>query len=64
MATDTATRIKEIRQERGLSQEAAARLAGISWATWQRTESGATSPDIETLKKIAKALGVEPGSLV
>ena len=50
--------IKQIRQERGLSQEQLAQMAGISPRTLQRIEGGAT-PSAETLKCLASALDLQ-----
>lgn len=49
--------IKDIRLDRGLSQEQLAYMAGISSRTLQRIERGAT-PSPETLKCLASALEV------
>ncbi|MFH2018414.1 MAG: helix-turn-helix transcriptional regulator [bacterium] len=54
-----AKNIKKYRKERGLSQDKLARLADISHATIIKIESGGIqSPTIDTVQKIAKALGV------
>lgn len=55
-------RIKELRRARGLSQERLAYLAGLSVKTVQRSEGNGGLHE-RTLRKIAKALGVEPGDL-
>lgn len=59
-------RIKQLRTERGLTQEEAATLAGIGTrARWNDVERG-RRPNItmETLEGIAKALKVEPAELL
>jgi len=54
------TKIKQLREKKGLSQEKLARLANVSNNTMVNIESGKqTNPTIETVSKIAKALGVE-----
>ena len=54
-----AKNIKKYRKERGLSQDKLARLADIAHATIIKIESGGIqSPTIDTVQKIAKALGV------
>ena len=54
-----AKNIKKYRKESGLSQDKLARLADISHATIIKIESGGIqSPTIDTVQKIAKALGV------
>ena len=50
--------IKDIRLDRGLSQEQLAYMAGISPRTLQRIERGAT-PSTETLKCLASALELQ-----
>lgn len=55
-------RIREIRLERGLTQENLAYAAGLTVKTVIRAEQGAGVNE-RTLRKIAKALGVEPGDL-
>ena len=54
------TKIKQLREKKGLSQEKLARLANVSNNTMVNIESGKqTNPTIETVLKIAKALGVD-----
>jgi len=54
-----AKNIRKHRKERGLSQDKLSRLANISHATIIKIESGGIqSPTIDTVQKIAKALGV------
>jgi len=51
--------IKKYRKERGLSQDKLSKLADVSHATIIKIESGGIqSPTIDTVQKIAKALGV------
>lgn len=57
--TTIAKNIKKYRTEKGLSQDKLARLADIAHATIIKIESGGIqSPTIDTVQKIAKALGV------
>ena len=57
--TTIAKNIKKRRKEKGLSQDKLSRLADVSHATIIKIESGGNkNPTIETLSKIAKALGV------
>ena len=54
-----AKNIKKRRKEKGLSQDKLSRLADVSHATIIKIESGGIqSPTINTVQKIAKALGV------
>ena len=50
--------LKEIRQKRGLSQEALAEILGTSKQVVSRYELGQRTPKISTLKEWAKKLGV------
>jgi transcriptional regulator with XRE-family HTH domain len=53
------TKIKHLREKKGLSQEKLARIADVSNNTIVNIESGKQkNPTIETVSKIAKALGV------
>jgi DNA-binding XRE family transcriptional regulator len=53
------TKIKQLREKKGLSQEKLARNADVSNNTIVNLESGKqTNPTIETVSKIAKALDV------
>ena len=57
--------VKRLREKAGLSQKKLARLADVSNNTLINIETGKQdNPTIETLKKIAKALGVEPKDLM
>ena len=54
-----AKNIKKYREKKGISQDKLSKLAGITLHTITKIESGATpDPRIETVKKIADALGV------
>ena len=60
-----AKNIKNIRQEKGISQDRLSKLADLSLNTVVTMESGANpNPTIETLSKIAKALGVRVEDLI
>lgn len=48
----------------GLTQEEAARQAGLKLNTWVRTELGTTRPTLDTLLAVAAALGVGLDDLV
>jgi transcriptional regulator with XRE-family HTH domain len=51
--------VRRIRKELGWSQERTAAEAGIDRVTLVHVETGKTSPTVETLRKLAGALGVE-----
>ena len=55
--------LRRIRYERGLSQQRLADLANVDKVTIVHIENGKVSPKVETLEKLADALGVELGDL-
>ena len=57
-------RIKEFRLKAGLTQSELAAKLGIPYQSIGQWERGLRSPKIETLQKIAEALGVEPWELM
>lgn len=57
-------RIKEFRLKAGLTQSELAEKLGIPYQSIGQWERGLRSPKIETLQKIAEALGVEPWQLM
>ena len=52
-------RIKELRRIKGLSQEKIAEIVGVDPKHISRIEVGKSYPSIDTLEKIAAALGME-----
>lgn len=51
--------LKALREQKGLSQHALAKKVGVTGAYITMLETGARkNPTVDTLKKIAKALGV------
>jgi transcriptional regulator with XRE-family HTH domain len=57
-------KLQRLREERVLSQRELARMAGLTHQTVWRFENGWTNAHPQTIRKIAKALGVEPKELV
>ncbi len=57
------TRLKKLREAKGLSVRGLAREAGISTETVYSVEHGKRQPSVRTLGKIARALGVEAKDL-
>jgi len=55
--------VKELRKEKGLSQEELAKSSGLSLRTIQRFENGETEPSGETLRRISSALDLTPKEL-
>ena len=62
--TQIALNAKHIREQRGESQEAVARRANITTATYSRVENGRNAPSLDTLVRIAAALEVSLDDLV
>lgn len=59
-----ARRLREIRTERGLSQEALAREWGVELAWLRHLESGALDVPVATVEDVARRLGVSADVLV
>ena len=57
-------KVKELRKNKGLSQEELAKTAGLSLRTIQRVENRETEPTGDTLKRIATALDSTPAELL
>jgi len=57
-------RIKELRKQKGMSQEYLAEESGLSLRTIQRIENGETNPTGESLKRLSNALNVNPDELI
>jgi len=58
-------KIKKERNKQGISQDRLSKLADVTYNTIIKIESGAnTNPTINTLTKIAKALGVSVDDLL
>jgi transcriptional regulator with XRE-family HTH domain len=57
-------RVRELRRERGYSQEKLAEHAGIHENHVRRIEGGTANPSYIVLVKIAKALGVTASELL
>jgi transcriptional regulator with XRE-family HTH domain len=58
-------RVKRLRRQRGWSQYALAKQSGVSQPyLWELEAGQKTNPGIETLRKLAKTLGVPVARLV
>jgi len=57
-------RLRQLRADRGITQEALAKKAGISRVYIARLELGQQDPTLGTLTKLAKALKVKVGKLL
>jgi transcriptional regulator with XRE-family HTH domain len=51
--------IRRIRKERGLTQDQLAEVSHVDQSTLSQIETGRRTPGVETLQKLADALGVE-----
>lgn len=58
------TNIRKARLDRGQTQIRVARAAGCSPRTYQRWESGESTPNLATLRHLAVVLGVTVSSLI
>ena len=56
--------IRRYREAAGLSQEAAARAAGVSLNTWGRWERGEIVLNVDRLRQVAGLLGTEAAELL
>ncbi|MCH8080720.1 MAG: helix-turn-helix domain-containing protein [Proteobacteria bacterium] len=57
-------RVKDLRKQKGMSQEILAEESGLSLRTVQRIENGESNPTGDTLKRLSNALQVNPDELV
>jgi transcriptional regulator with XRE-family HTH domain len=60
---DIGSRVRELREERGLTITDLANRAGLTRNAVSRIELGHRTPSVDTADKIAHALGVGPGEL-
>jgi transcriptional regulator with XRE-family HTH domain len=58
------TKMKRLREERVLSQRELATMAGVTQMTVWRIENGYRDARPQTIRKLARVLGVEPKELV
>lgn len=58
--SSTGKKIKELRNERNLSQRKLAELCGMSYSHICRIEKGENIPTLDTVIKISKALDISP----
>ncbi|MEM6720141.1 MAG: DUF4870 domain-containing protein [Bacteroidota bacterium] len=59
-----ASKVKALRNQKGLSQELLAEVAGLSLRTIQRIENDQTVPRGDTLKRLAIALDTSPDEII
>ncbi len=56
--------LRELREERGLSQEAAALACGVDRSYYGKIERGMKSPTLTTIWRIADGFGTQPSVLL
>lgn len=61
---DLATRIKETRVAKSLTQRQLSDATGLTQQCISRFEHGDARPSIDSLLRIARALGIQPGELL
>jgi len=57
-------RVKDLRNQKGMSQEILAEESGLSLRTVQRIENGESNPTGDTLKRLSNSLQVNPDELI
>lgn len=63
--TEVGDQLKRLRRRAMLTQEQLAKKSGVGITTINRIETGAVEdPHFSTLRKLARALGVEPSGLL
>jgi transcriptional regulator with XRE-family HTH domain len=55
---------RKLREKRGLSQAALAKIMGVSDQYFQQLETGGRNPSRNMIEKTANALGVDPSALM
>jgi transcriptional regulator with XRE-family HTH domain len=58
------TRLRAIRQGKGVSLRALKKASGVAVATLARIEAGGYDPRLSTLRRLAKALAVTVAELI
>ncbi len=56
--------LRTLREAKGLTQAAAAEVAGVAFRSYQNWEAGSREPRIDALKKLAEGLGVSVDELL
>lgn len=65
MTAETRLRVSQVLKEKGMSASELSRRTGISWTTIQPIVAGErVNPELATLEKIAKVLGVRVAELL
>lgn len=56
--------VAQLRKEQGLSRNELGRLTGLKASSIYRIETGGSSPRLQTIEKLARALRVHPSELL
>ena len=64
VASFLATNIKQLREAQGLTQDKCSRISGVPRPTWANLESGAATPPLAVIVKVAAALQVSVEELI
>lgn len=57
-------RVRNLREQQGISQEELARRAGVHWTFVSQVERGLRNANLHSLLKFAAGLGADPAELV
>ena len=60
----TKLRIKELREEKGLSQKQLAEVIGLNYRTISHYENGRAEPSLETIERLCNCFDVSAGYLL
>lgn len=64
LSRDLGARLRELRTERGLTQETLAERIGMDVGNYAHMEQGVSNPTLSTLGKVARALDVAVAELL
>jgi transcriptional regulator with XRE-family HTH domain len=64
LATEFGRRVKALRTEAGMTQEALAERAGLHPTYISNTERGYSAPNLYSIVRLAEGLGLNPGELI
>lgn len=64
LRTALGRRVRSLRERKGLSQEQLAEAADLHWTYVSGIERGKRNPGLNTLGRLARALGVTPSKLL
>lgn len=64
IADNLAANVRSLREQRGMTQQQLAKIAGIPRPTWANLESGSANPTVSVLTRVANALQVRVEELL